>query len=140
MCVFTGLSSNQTQKWGRRVFVLLFLFSASVLAQLPTATILGVVRDSSGALIPGVKLTIVNTDTGQTREALADENGSYRAPALPVGNYDVHAAKDGFPERSTKRPDTHGFARSSPQFYTAGRLNGPDGIGNRRGSTCQYNQ
>ena len=60
-------------------------------AQLPTATILGVVRDSSGAVIPGVALTTRNTETGQARETVSGSNGEYRFAALPVGSYEVRA-------------------------------------------------
>src|SRR5262245_25125577 len=57
-------------------------------AQLPTATILGTVRDSSGAVIPGADVAVRNTETGQSRMALSAEDGSYRFSALPVGNYE----------------------------------------------------
>jgi len=47
------------------IFVLLGMSVA--LAQLPTATILGQVKDSSEAAVAGAKVTVRNTDTGQTR-------------------------------------------------------------------------
>ena len=51
------------------VSALFVLFASSLLAQLPTATILGVVKDSSGAVVPGATLTARNAGTGQTRTA-----------------------------------------------------------------------
>ena len=45
----------------------------------------GVVRDSSGAALPGVDVTITKTDTGLTRTAVTSEDGSYVLPNLPVG-------------------------------------------------------
>ncbi|MBI4478903.1 MAG: TonB-dependent receptor [Acidobacteria bacterium] len=65
-------------------------------AQLPTATIAGVVKDSSGAVIPGVTVTATNSDTGQSRSSQTSNSGSYRFPALQVGTYDVRAEHPGF--------------------------------------------
>ncbi len=70
--------------------------ASALLAQLPTGTILGVVKDSSGAVIPGANVTVRNTDTAQTRTLVSEADGSYRAPALPVGNYEIRAEKEGF--------------------------------------------
>jgi hypothetical protein len=65
-------------------------------AQLPTATILGIVRDSSGGVIPGADVAAKNIETGQSRTTISAEDGSYRFPALPVGNYEVRAELAGF--------------------------------------------
>jgi hypothetical protein len=78
------------------LFFFLFVASATIFAQLPTATILGVAKDSSGAVVPGVNLTARNVDTGQSRTATTESDGSYRFNALPVGNYEVRAEKEGF--------------------------------------------
>ena len=59
---------------------------AETAAQLPTATILGVVRDSTGAVIPGVAVTATNADTGISRSGQTGSDGSYRFPALQVVN------------------------------------------------------
>jgi outer membrane receptor protein involved in Fe transport len=65
-------------------------------AQLPTGTILGVVKDATGAVVPGTPLTVTNTETALTRTATSSEDGSYRFPALPVGRYEVRAEAPGF--------------------------------------------
>ena len=44
-------------------------------AQLPTATILGVAKDSSGAVVPDVSLTARSVDTGQTRTTTTSPDG-----------------------------------------------------------------
>ena len=76
---------------------LLFLLGATLLtAQMPTATILGVVTDSTGAIVPEAKLTARNVETGQTRTTTSAADGSYRFSALPVGKYEVRAEKSGF--------------------------------------------
>jgi hypothetical protein len=74
----------------------LLLVTRSAVAQLPTATILGVVKDSSGAVVPDVTLTARNTDTGSTRTTTTEADGSYRVAALPVGTYEVRAEHPGF--------------------------------------------
>ena len=55
----------------------LFLASgAALFAQLPTAAILGVVKDTSGAVVPGATITARNAETGLTRSAVSESNGS----------------------------------------------------------------
>lgn len=66
------------------------------LAQVTTGTISGVVRDSTGAVIPGVSVIMRNLETGTTRTAVTDEQGRYQAPSLALGNYEVQAQKEGF--------------------------------------------
>src|SRR5438477_1500544 len=62
----------------------------------------GTVTDQSGAVLPGVTVTIRNTATGVSRETTTDATGLYRAPLLPVGSYELSAALSGF--STTKRP------------------------------------
>jgi hypothetical protein len=66
------------------------------MSQLPTATILGVLKDSSGAVVPDVAITAKNVETGLTRTAASAADGSYRLPALPVGAYEVRVEHPGF--------------------------------------------
>src|SRR2546422_9196016 len=65
-------------------------------AQVTTATIAGVVQDSSGAVIPGVSVTVKNLDTGIARTVTTDERGRYTVPDLSLGNYEVEAQLPGF--------------------------------------------
>src|SRR3989442_15243063 len=67
-----------------------------VFAQVTNGTILGVVQDSSGAVLPGVSVTVKNVDTGITRTLTTDEGGRYTAPDLPLGNYEVEGQLPGF--------------------------------------------
>ena len=77
--------------------------AAIAFAQLPTATILGVVKDASGAVVPGASLTTRNNETGQTRTAISTGDGSYRFAALPVASYEVRVEQSGFQTRSEVR-------------------------------------
>lgn len=66
------------------------------LAQVPTAVLTGVVKDPTGAAVPGVKVTATNTDTNLTRDAVTDESGNYRIAALNPGPYRLDAEVTGF--------------------------------------------
>jgi len=68
----------------------------SPLAQGATATISGTVTDTTGAVLPGVEITIANVDTAQVRGAVSGDEGRYSAPLLAVGNYEVRAELSGF--------------------------------------------
>ena len=76
--------------------LLAVLFSCPAAAQETTGIVLGTVKDPSGALIPGVRLTIVNPATGAIRRATSDAQGIYQAPLLPPGIYRVTAEHPGF--------------------------------------------
>ena len=79
------------------VFVplLLLLICASAAAQV-TAAISGKVEDASGAAMKGAAVTVKNLETGATRAVTSDDSGDFRALSLPIGPYQVRAAKAGF--------------------------------------------
>lgn len=62
-----------------------------------TATLTGTVADQSGAVLPGVTVSVTGDALiGGARTAVTDENGTYRFPALPPGTYTVSAELSGF--------------------------------------------
>src|SRR6202521_5429800 len=66
------------------------------------ATLEGAVKDSSGAVIPGVVVALRNSSTDQTRAVTTNEVGSFHAEALLVGTYEVRVDLSGFaPYRHT---------------------------------------
>jgi Carboxypeptidase regulatory-like domain/TonB dependent receptor-like, beta-barrel len=65
-------------------------------AQATSAALQGVVTDNQGGVVPGVAVTIKNTETGLSRDVVSDEAGFYRAVALPPGSYEITAKLDGF--------------------------------------------
>ena len=89
----TGL--HALVKLGGVVVGLIVLGSCLVFAQ-GSAVISGIVRDATGAVLPGVTVTIKHTESGLTRTVDSTENGSYRMPSLPVGPYEVTGEKMGF--------------------------------------------
>ena len=68
----------------------------AALAQSVSGTILGTVTDSSGAVVAGAKVTIINEGTALTRNVTSDANGEYTAPNLPTGHYTVMSEMTGF--------------------------------------------
>lgn len=72
------------------------LLPADLSAQITRGAILGTVRDTSGAVIPGATVTVTNQATNITRETFTDELGFYRVPALDPGVYTVKAELAGF--------------------------------------------
>ena len=74
----------------------LILLAIPATAQLPTGTILGVAKDASGGVLPGVTITITNVDTGSKRTVLTGDDGFYRVPELAVGHYEVKGEHAGF--------------------------------------------
>jgi hypothetical protein len=80
-------------------FFLLITLAASSASGQSTAingTIEGTIVDASGAVLPGVTVSVTNTDTGTQRGVVTNENGLYRATLLPLGTYTVTAELQGF--------------------------------------------
>jgi hypothetical protein len=78
-------------------FVVAIMSAAgSAFAQAPTGQISGRVTDSSGAVLPGVDVTVTQTDTGLVRTAVTNETGQYAIPSLPIGPYRLEATLQGF--------------------------------------------
>ena len=78
------------------VCALLLGFAGPLHAQLSTATMFGTITDSTGAVLSGATITMVQTDTNFTRVAVTKDDGSYREEFLPVGPYKVTVAAKGF--------------------------------------------
>ena len=85
----------------RSLLVCLAVFVLPVCAQTVTGTILGVVTDPSGAVVPGVSLVATNRATGFSRSAKSDGEGNYLITFLPPGTYNLAANGAGF-ERSMR--------------------------------------
>ncbi len=64
--------------------------------QATSGEITGQVKDSTGAVIPGVEVIATNVDTGVARNALTESSGMYRIPLLNPGSYSVKASLTGF--------------------------------------------
>src|SRR5215467_14335203 len=78
------------------VVSLIVFGSCAVFGQVSTAAISGVVRDASGAVVPGVTITVKHVESGLTRTAVTNETGSYTVQLLPVGAYEITTDLPGF--------------------------------------------
>ena len=72
-------------------------------AQILYGSIVGVVRDATGAFLPGATVTIVNKDTNLTREATTNAEGAFSLINVLPGPYDVKVTLTGF--RDIARPN-----------------------------------
>jgi Carboxypeptidase regulatory-like domain len=75
--------------------VLVLICTSWVMAS-PTGSITGFVKDPSGALVPGVKITLTNTGTNAQLTALSDENGGFQFPQLAPASYSLVFELSGF--------------------------------------------
>ena len=76
-------------------------------AQETTGTMTGVTSDQTGAVLPGVSVTIKNTNTSTSRTVVTNETGVYTAPLLPVGAYEVTFELSGFQPVTLKSIELH---------------------------------
>jgi hypothetical protein len=98
------------------------------LAQSTYATLVGTITDSSGAVVPGVTVTVTNEATGLARSVKADDAGDFRVINLDAGTYTVTFNSNNFavekdehvsvPARETIRTDAHLSLRSVAQETT----------------------
>ena len=79
------------------IFCLLLSASAEIgFSQTSTATLTGIIQDSTGAIVPNVAVTATNTDRNTIQTTRTNETGAYVIPALNAGNYSVMAELQGF--------------------------------------------
>jgi hypothetical protein len=78
------------------VLMLLALSSASLFAQVPTATVNGIVRDPHDAVVAGARAIATNLATQAERETSSNSDGLYVIPDLSAGNYNIRIESTGF--------------------------------------------
>src|SRR5579872_2211918 len=96
--------SNSRVRLSSQVVVILALIlclpQALLFAQYTTASLSGIITDTTGQTVPGAKVTVENIGTGQALTFTTGEDGSYLFPALPVGTYRLIVEKAGFSKYS----------------------------------------
>lgn len=80
--------------------LLLLVFVAKSPAQIATTSLRGIVKDPSGAVIPGATVTLSNAANGQKFTATSDSAGTYAFAAIPPAQYTITASAKGFASQS----------------------------------------
>jgi hypothetical protein len=100
------------------LFLLFALTTALTFAQSANTSLRGVVKDPSGAVISGAKVTLVDNATGQSFSSVAGASGEYQFTQLPPAKYTITATASGFGTRTeiaellVNQPATINFALS----------------------------
>src|SRR5262245_51278319 len=76
--------------------VVLTVMAGIAAGQSVKGSFIGTVRDTTGAVVPDVKMTVTNLDTNVVSDAMTDATGSYLVPFLDPANYSVAAERTGF--------------------------------------------
>jgi hypothetical protein len=79
--------------------LLILLSSAPRLHAQVSASITGVITDTSGARVPAAAISVKNVETGAVRTTVSDNTGRYQVLALPVGEYEMRVSKASFREQ-----------------------------------------
>ena len=91
----TSRSGQRPRFVARLTALCLLLVTAPVYAQIG-ANISGIVTDGSGAVLPGVTVTVTNTANGRAQSLVTSDDGRYRAVSLQPGPYQISAELQGF--------------------------------------------
>ncbi len=94
----TLAKEQQSFDMSMRVIPLLVLglSTAAALAQSHRASVRGVVVNSTGAPVSGVRLLITSAETGDLRSAVTDAGGRFAVAMLPPGSYRIHVENPGY--------------------------------------------
>src|SRR4051794_28973259 len=88
----------------RKLFLfllVLILCGAPSAAQTTSTEVLGTVTDSTGAVVPGAKVTLLRVQTGEKRISDSDGSGNFSFPLIEIGDYSVSVEMAGFKSQTT---------------------------------------
>ncbi len=77
-------------------FVAILASTTTAFAQFDTASVLGTVRDSTGAVVPGATVALKNVSTGIVANTITDDKGDYQFLNVRIGSYTVRTELQGF--------------------------------------------
>lgn len=104
--------TNLVSRWCVAALLIIASATSNAWAQTFTGGLRGAVRDANG-VIPGVTVSLLNTATGASRDAVSNESGEYSFTAVPPGNYTVRAELSGF-----KTYENQNIRIAAQQFIT----------------------
>ncbi|MGA8530667.1 MAG: TonB-dependent receptor [Acidobacteriaceae bacterium] len=81
-------------------FVISLVLSLTAVAQVATTSLRGLVKDPSGAVVPGAKITLTNGANGQTVSATSNAAGEYTFPQIQPARYTIKVTAQGFGDQS----------------------------------------
>ncbi|HEY3054653.1 MAG TPA: carboxypeptidase regulatory-like domain-containing protein [Thermoanaerobaculia bacterium] len=84
------------RRWTLVLLIVLLPTALFAQSQATTGVIEGVVTDATGAALPGVTVTLHNTETNYSQTVITDSAGRFRGLLLPLGKYEVTATLEGF--------------------------------------------
>src|SRR6266481_3165042 len=105
LSLVSRLSSNPYRRlqFGTCALVLMALLVAATVSASPTGSIVGSVKDPSGAATPGAKLTLTNVATNAKMEAVSDTNGGFQFLQLAPAVYSLVVESQGFKKVTEQR-------------------------------------
>src|SRR5262245_16726218 len=90
------MKTSMSIAWVVGFCLVAFWVETSVFGQSENGTIAGTIKDSSGALIPGASITILNPAKSVAQTVSSNEEGNFVSPQLPPGTYTLVVEKSGF--------------------------------------------
>jgi hypothetical protein len=101
---------RDTRYTGRSYRAIVHFFSALVMLWAPaaftqtitTADAVGIVTDTTGAIVPGAKVTIKSAESGESRTETTNGQGQFRFPLMKPGDYQISAASNGLKSNISK--------------------------------------
>src|SRR6185503_3221482 len=109
-----GLRNLFVQR-GIPVFILILCAAVAANAQFK-ASVQGTVTDSTGAIVTGATVNLINNETGQTQEATTNDSGFYRFSSLAPGRYTLTAEREGFKKQTIDNVDVNAETVSGLDF------------------------
>jgi hypothetical protein len=95
-CASGEISPRQLTSWILSLAICIVLLAAGAQAQQATALITGTVKDPSGAVVAGAKVTLRNSNTNIARSVTTNKDGYYSFSLVPIGTYELTVEQRGF--------------------------------------------
>ncbi|MBI1897587.1 MAG: carboxypeptidase regulatory-like domain-containing protein [Acidobacteria bacterium] len=99
-----------------RLLLLLYVAALAAFAQQDMGVITGIVTDSTGAVVPGARVTATDLATGESRNLLSNAEGAYTIGPMRIGTYEVAVEREGFRRAVRTNLELHAQDRLRADF------------------------